>query len=325
MRLLRTLWREATANPEREMPFTHHLEELRWHLLRALLYLAIAFSVAWHFFDPIYTLITTPVRHAFHNAGLNDGSLVYMDVLEPLFFRLNVCFWSALIIGLPLILWEVWRFIAPGLHKHERRYVAPLLPFSILLCFAGFTLVYYALPMAFEFLLRFAGTGGGTQVFQHLQKYAFFLLRMMLGTALVFQSPLVLLLLGQLELVTARGLLTYWRHAVFVCFTIAAIITPTIDPVNMSVIGLPMVGLYFMSIGLVWWVERSRARRAARRPEEPGDGPDNEHPLPPDDEPPAPPPPPPPTADDEPAPPVIDRSVLGPLAIKPPEAEGDGE
>ncbi len=317
MRLLRLLRQRVEANPEREMPFTHHLEELRWHLVRSIAYIGLAFSFAWYQFNPIYNLITTPVREAFRHAGLNVGNLVYMDVLEPLFFRLNISFWSALIFALPLIIWEVWRFVAPGLHQHERRHVAPLLPFSLLLCLLGFTLVYFALPMAFEFLLKFAPPAGDAQVFQHLEKYAYFLLRMMLGTALVFQSPIVLLLMGQLELVTARGLLTYWRHAVLVCFAIAAIITPTIDPVNMSVIAVPMVGLYFLSIGLVWYVERGRARQAARDaaaapPDEPPDaGPTDEPPDRPPDE-----PPPPPA---EPEPPVIDRSVLGPLANRPPE------
>jgi len=330
------LKKKTEHNPQREMPFTGHLEELRGHILRSLLYICFFSGVAWTYYDPIYNLVSTPLMSAFGKAGFNPH-MVFLDIMEPLMFKLQVVLAASVVFSLPFIIWEVWRFVAPGLYQDERVFVQPLLPFSIVLCFAGFALIYFALPVAFEFLLKFAPRPGeeSAELMQHLQKYFFFLLRMMICAGVVFQTPIVMLLLGQLEIVTAEGLLRFWRHAVLICFTVAAIITPTIDPFNMSIIGVPLVGLYFLSVVLVWFVERKRARVAKKAGEQPPDA------TPPDGGPALPPPAAtPPTSDTEPtttaavepaAPalppppvpanggvPVVDRSALGPLAA--PEA-----
>lgn len=304
----------SNDNPQREMPFAEHLEELRWHLLRSILYVTVLAALSWYYYDAIYHLVSTPVKHAFESADYT-ADLVYMDILEPLYFRLQVVLAAAVILALPLIIWEIWRFVAPGLFAEERRFAAPLIPFSIVLCFAGCVLVYYALPIAFEFLLKFAPPSGEARVMQHLQRYYFFLLRMMIGAAVAFQTPVVLLLMGKLELVTSRGLMRFWRHSVLVCFTIAAIITPTIDPFNMAIIAVPLVSLYFLSVVLVWFVEVGRRRRASR---ETSDGPGEPPPPPPAPEPDVAPPPPLATA-----PPPIDRSILGPLPTTEPDAEDE--
>lgn len=329
------LKKKPDDNPQREMPFTGHLEELRGHILRSMLYICFFSCLSWYYYDPIYDTVATPLMTAFREAGFNPH-MVFLDIMEPLLFRLQVVLAASVVFSLPFIIWEIWRFVAPGLYDDERVFVKPLLPFSILLCFAGFALIYFALPLAFEFLLRFGPKPGGegaegAELMQHLQKYFFLLLRMMIAAGVVFQTPIVMMLLGQLELVTAAGLVRFWRHAVLACFTIAAIITPTIDPFNMSIIAVPLVGLYFMSVVLVWLIERKRARLAAR---EAGEQPPSE--TPPDDTPALPPPadtPPPaaaestpqitaatePTLPPPPVPagggaPVVDRGALGPLA-----------
>jgi len=315
-------------NPTKEMPFTQHLEELRWHILRALIYLVVLSCLAWHYYDIVYKLLTDPLLRGFRNAGV-PANLTFLHFIDPLLFRLQIVLTASVVVGLPLLLWEIWRFVAPGLYTNERRYVGPLLPFSILLCLAGIALVYFALPIAIEFLLKFmprtpdAAGGPAPGLIQDPQRYFFFFMRMMVGAGIAFQTPIVILLLGQLELVTARGLLQYWRHSVIVNFTIAAIVTPTIDPFNMSIIGVPLCLLYFLSVILVWFVERGRARAAAGQPVETpaeeaaaqtplltaGDeavepAPSDELTQPVEPEPPAP----------APAPTVIDRAMLGPLA-----------
>lgn len=336
------LKKKSDDNPQREMPFTGHLEELRGHILRSILYICFFSCVAWYYYDPIYDLVSTPLMTAFGKAGFNPH-MVFLDIMEPLLFKLQVVLAASVVFALPFIIWEAWRFVAPGLYTDERVFVQPLLPFSIVLCFAGFALIYFALPLAFEFLLKFAPQPGSesAELMQHLQKYFFFLLRMMICAGVVFQTPIVMLLLGQLEIVTAAGLLRLWRHAILVCFTIAAIITPTIDPFNMSIIAVPLVGLFFLSVVLVWFVEKKRARLARKA----GDTPPDE--TPPEDAPALPPPaetPPAITAEAEPAAaepateptplppppvpatggaPIVDRSALGPLAA--PDADDEPE
>ena len=325
----------AAGNPDKEMPFTQHLEELRWHLLRSVIYLMVLFFVCWEQYDPIYHLMSTPVRHAFEVAGYH-AALVYMDVLEPLFFRIQVVFAAAVILGLPLMLWELWRFILPGLYPNERKFVRPLLPFSILLAYSGCVLVYFALPLAFEFLLKFAPPPEEAQVMQHLQRYYFFLIRMMIGSALTFQTPIIMVVLAQLELITAAALIRYWRHAVLVCFTISAIITPTVDPFNMTVMAAPLCFLYGLSVILVRFVELGHRRRAKGDQGDPPAGPaaPGGDPPPPAPAPSGTPPPPPAKTDltaapqPLPPPPVVDRGALGPLAlppVEPPPPEPDPE
>lgn len=327
---------DKATNRHKEMTVPEHLEELRWHIVRSMLYLCVTASACWYYYEPVYEFIAGPVIRAFE-ANQYEAKLIYLDILEPLLFRLQVVLAVGLVLALPLVIWEIWRFIAPALHDNEIVYVRPLMPFSILLCFAGFTLIYYALPLAFQFLLKFAPpVGENVEMAQHLQRYFFFLLRMMIGAAVVFQMPVVILILGQLELVTAKGLIRYWRHSILINFTLAAIITPTIDPVNMSIIAVPLCALYFLSVLLVVWIERRRARRARDEGSEPP--PEPPAPAP---EPPAPPPVPEASENGEPEPaaepvvaapaepapapavtatgvPVVDRSILGPgLAAAP--------
>lgn len=314
------------TDPKR-MPFSHHLEELRWHLLRSILYLCLAAGFSWWQYDTVYGLIAGPINHAYHSAGI-EPKLLFLDFLEPLFFRIQIVMAAAVVITLPLVIYEIWRFVKPGLHPEEQRFVGPLLPFSLLLCFAGFALIYFALPLAISFLLKFLPQTDEIDLRQNPQRYLFFLVRMMIGAGVVFQTPIVMLLLAQLELVTAAGLLRFWRHAVLVCFIVAAIITPTVDPLNMSIIAIPLVGLFFLSVLLVWRVDRKRARQQAREAAQAGAETTPEAPA----EPPEPAPEPvatpatpsllPPAREalaPEPAPdpgnppPMIDRSVLGPL------------
>lgn len=325
--------RPAAEPDERNMPFTEHLEELRWHILRAILYIIALSCFCWWQYQAVYHLIANPITNAMAANGF-DAKMLFLHFLDPLLFKLQIAFAGGIILALPLILWEVWRFVRPGLMPNEQKFVRPLVPFSIFLCFAGLVLIYFALPLAIQFLLKFAPSGNDAELRQDPQRYFAFLIRMMIGSALTFQTPIVLLLLAQLELVTAQGLLKLWRHAVLICFVLAAIITPTIDPFNMAVIALPLCGLYFLSLILVWMVERKRAKlakRAAAKNPPPADGENKALPAPSPDEPPAAPAvsPKPVAADPSPppslpvVPPVVDRSVLGPRALPPADDEPD--
>lgn len=305
---------------DRPMPITEHLEALRWHVLRSILYVIAGGCFSWWQYTVVYNLMTGPIERAYVSAHL-EFHMTFFHVLDPLLFKLQLVGAAGVILALPPMILEVWGFVRPALKPDELRFVRPLVPFSLALCLAGLTVVYFALPIALEFLLRFLPQTNEIELRQNPQLYFAFLLRMMIGMAVVFQTPIVLLLLGELEIVTASGLVHFWRHAILLCFLIAAVVTPTVDPFNMSVIALPLCTLYCLSVSLVWRVERKRARRQRL-------GGDDE--PPPDDAPPPPPSPadlPPPAKQGllpspEPAvsdaPPVIDRSVLGPLAVPPP-------
>jgi len=244
---------------DREMDFFEHLEELRVRLIRCILYAAIGMAVAWRYAQPIMDLLLHPVKPAVMEHG---GRIVYTHLLEPFMMQIQVALVGGLVLAAAPILWEIWAFVAPGLLPHERRYVLYTLPASILLFFAGVLTAYFALPVAFRFLLQFMSPG--TELYQSLKLYLLFLLRMLLAFGLVYQSPLVLMFLALLEVLSLETLLSKWRHAVFSCFLIAAIVTPTWDPINMTLLALPLTLLYGLSLILVWGVEFFRRRRRAR-------------------------------------------------------------
>jgi sec-independent protein translocase protein TatC len=313
-------------NPNREMPFTEHLLELRTHLIHAIRYLVVGMAICAWKYNAIMEFMIHPIKVAFDAAGI-PTKFLYTHLVDPMFFSLQVVLSGGLVLALPFILWEIWRFVAPGLYPAERKYVKPLLPCSLLLCLAGFALVYHAMPIAFRFLLTFIPADRQQfELRQEPPRYFLLVAQMMLSAAVTFQAPIIFFLLGQLGLVTSRAMLVYWRHAVLACFTLAAFITPTIDPFTMSTVAIPLCGLYAASVGLVWGIEVKRRRDAARAASQPPP------PAPPSSEPPALPPPPPETGPDEPpaAPPPVEppppppepapvtRAMLGPLAVPSP-------
>lgn len=286
---------------DKEMSFVDHLDELRTRLIRAFGAVTVGTFVCWYFYDPISHLILNPIQTAFRQAHIPSqqagalpspdsqkltptetilwqriqilekqveqlvaqrrNTLTFFDVLEPFFLKIQISLVAGLILAFPLVFYQFWAFTAPALYPHEKRYLLPILPAAFLLFAGGVVLGYYILPIALAFLLKFVPPD--VVYYQHLPKYAYFFLRIMLGIGLVFQMPVVLMFLAQLEIVSFRFLASKRRHAILICAIAAAIITPTVDPFNMSLLALPLIVLYEMSIWLVWIVERKRQKQAA--------------------------------------------------------------
>lgn len=286
---------------DKEMSFVDHLDELRTRIIRAFWAVAVGTFICWYLYDPISHLILGPIQTAFQQANVprqakpeqlvpdpsqltptetllwqriqtlekqveqllaqRRNTLTFFDVLEPFFLKIQISLVAGLILAFPFVFYQVWAFTAPALYPHEKRYLVPILPAAFLLFAAGVVLGYYILPIALTFLLKFVPPD--VVYYQHLPKYAYFFLRMMLGIGLVFQMPVVLMFLAQIEIVSYRFLASKRRHAILACTIAAAIITPTVDPFNMSLLALPLVALYELSIWLVWMVERKRRKQAA--------------------------------------------------------------
>ncbi|HIE52850.1 MAG TPA: twin-arginine translocase subunit TatC [Armatimonadetes bacterium] len=250
--------------PDKEMEFTEHLEELRWRLVRCLGYVALGMFLSWQFYDLLSHLIQGPIERAFVSAGL-EAKLVFMDLLEPLLLKLQVCLVAGVVFMSPLLFIEVWGFIAPALLPHEKRYALIVFPAAVVLFGSGVALAYFVLPIAFAFLLKFIPPG--VVYYQHLTRYLYLFLRMLLAFGLVFQLPIVMSFLALLEIVSFEFLRAQRRIAIFLCFVLAAVITPTYDPINMSIVGLPLVVLFEISIWAVYFIERRRT--AAKMQDQP--------------------------------------------------------
>lgn len=174
--------------------------------------------------------------------------------------NVEVSLLAGLIVAAPFILYQIWAFVVPALTPTEKRYALKVIPFSILLFAAGVAFGFYALPVAVKFLVSFVPDQAERLL--DFKLYFGFLLKICLGLGLCFQLPLVMLFLAAIGLVSPSFLTSHWRHAIVVMFVIAAVITPTWDPVNMSIVAAPLVALYFISIVLVKWMVRKREREA---------------------------------------------------------------
>lgn len=236
------------------MSLLEHLEELRKRILWSLLALAVAFVPCWIYVEKIFDFLAAPIQRI--QPGLR---LAFLGLTDPFIMYFKVAALTALFLASPLVLYQVWAFVAPGLYRRERMLALPFVFFTTLFFLAGGLFAYYvAFPFAAKFLL---GIGEKFQAVITIEKYFGFLLTVILGLGLMFELPIFILLLSLIGVVTPRFLLRYFRHAVVVIFIVAAIITPTPDIVNLCIFALPALALYLLGVGAAFVAERFRRKR----------------------------------------------------------------
>jgi len=239
---------------DREMSFWEHLAELRSRLLWAILFWTIGSVIAWVYYDKIFWMLVKPIEPALRKYEI---PVTLQSIFEPLMLKLQISIAAGLVIAFPGILYEVMAFIWPALYPHEKRFALKLIPASLILFGAGVFLAYNLIPVAALFMLQMGlphteNPGIRVQVLNFARQYLWSVAKIAAACGVLFQMPLVMMFLGKLGVVSAKGLLRYWRHAIVAIFTLSAIITPTIDPVNMTLLAGPIVGLYFLSVLLVY-------------------------------------------------------------------------
>jgi sec-independent protein translocase protein TatC len=239
---------------DREMSFWEHLAELRSRLLWAILFWTIGSVIAWVYYDKIFWMLVKPIEPALRKYEI---PVTLQSIFEPLMLKLQISIAAGLVIAFPGILYEVMAFIWPALYPHEKRFALKLIPASLILFGAGVFLAYNLIPVAALFMLQMGlphteNPGIRVQVLNFARQYLWSVAKIAAACGVLFQMPLVMMFLGKLGVVSAKGLMRYWRHAIVAIFTLSAIITPTIDPVNMTLLAGPIVGLYFLSVLLVY-------------------------------------------------------------------------
>ena len=229
-----------------------HLDELRGRILRSLIAVFVGFSVCFFFAKPIFRFLQRPILEY-----LPEGKkLVFLKVTDPFVLYVKVAALAGLFLVLPFILYQVWRFIAPGLYRHEKRYSVPFIVFGTIFFLAGGVFAYYvAFPYAVQFLIEM---GEDFEPAITGPSYLSFLLTVILGMALMFELPVFIFALSQIGVVSPRFLLRNFRWAVLIIVVVAAIITPTPDIVTLSVFALPTIGLYLLGVGAAALVEGRR-------------------------------------------------------------------
>lgn len=244
------------------MSFLEHLEELRRRIIYSLLAIAATFLLGWWKAERIFAFMQNPIMEALHRHKL-DEKLVYTNPVDPFNMYLKVGFLAGLFIASPFILYQVWAFIAPGLYRHEKRYVLPFMFSTVGLFLAGgafgYRMVY---PAALDFLI---GYGAQFQPMITIHEYTNLFLTVVMGMGIIFEMPILIFFLALLGIVSAGWMWRNLRYSILVIFVIAAIVTPTTDILNMCIFAAPMVALYVLSIAVAWLVHPKRRKARAAK------------------------------------------------------------
>jgi sec-independent protein translocase protein TatC len=249
-----------TARQQEElarMSLMEHLEELRKRLIWSVLAVGIAFIPCWAYYRQIYHFLVAPLNRV--APGLK---LSYLAITDPFIMYFKMAALVAVFLAAPFLMYQIWAFISPGLYNREKKLAGPFLFFTSLFFLSGGAFGYYvAFPMGARFLLGIGGPDLNPVI--TVDKYFGFLMTVLLGLGLMFELPILIMLLALLGVITPRFLLRFWRHAVVIIFIIAAIITPTPDVVNLCIVALPAIGLYFLGVGAAFLAVRFRKQRQA--------------------------------------------------------------
>jgi sec-independent protein translocase protein TatC len=253
---------------DRELPITEHLEELRQRLKRAVLSVVAMLAVTIYFQVEIFRLLQMPMNRALalHKAAnptsTFEVSMHFKDPVEPFFTYMKVAIYSAIFLSVPFILYQAWKFIAPGLYRHERRATAPFMISATLMFALGSVFCHQvALPFGYFALLSYAGDGVTPMIM--MQEYTSTTLMLLLAFGLVFETPVVIIFLCRLGIITPQLLSKYRRHAIVVIAVVAAILTPP-DAISMTIMGVPLYLLFELGILGARWLGKPEPREEPR-------------------------------------------------------------
>ena len=239
------------SSENNEGGFISHLTELRKRLINSFIFLIIFFVLCYFFAEYIYGFLVDP----FANAVKDDSSnrrLIFTALQETFLTYLKVSFFTAFFITCPFILIQIWKFIAPGLYKHEKKAILPYLTLTPILFFLGGILVYYLImPLAIKFFLSFESTGINTnlpiQLEAKVNEYLSLVMKLIFAFGISFQLPVVLSLMARIGVVDSHFLKTRRKYVVVIIFAAAAILTPP-DPITQIGLAIPLLILYELSI-----------------------------------------------------------------------------
>jgi sec-independent protein translocase protein TatC len=239
------------------MSFLEHLDELRSRLFRVAIVFVVLLAVCWLASDRILAFLMKPIRE--HLFG--GGEIIFISLTEPFMVYMKASAIAALFLSAPYILWQFWGFVSPGLYKAERRAgVVFILAGTIFFAAGGAFGYYVAMPMTAQWLISL---GSQFKAQLTLESAFEFESRMLLGAGLVFEMPIVILVLSRFGIVTPGFLMRHFRIAIMVIAIAAAVITPSGDALTMTVFALPMVALYLLGVAFAWIAARPAAKKPA--------------------------------------------------------------
>tara|TARA_X000001036_G_scaffold409539_1_gene420716 strand:- start:257 stop:1018 length:762 start_codon:yes stop_codon:yes gene_type:complete len=239
--------------------FTSHFVELRSRLLKSIIFILLIFIFSYIFAEQIYNFLVDPYANAVKD-DKNSRRLIFTALHETFITYLKVAFFSAIFLGSPVLLIQIYKFIAPGLYKNEKKALLPYLIFTpILFLFGGLLVYYLIMPLAIKFFLSFESIGTNTslpiQLEAKVNEYLSLIMRLIFAFGISFQLPILLNLLAKIGVVNSSYLKKTRRYVIVIIFTVAAILTPP-DPITQIGLAIPLLLLYELSILTVKFTEK---------------------------------------------------------------------
>jgi len=243
------------------MPFLSHLAELRDRVRNAAIVFMVAFCVCWYFAKDIFAWLREPLFEIWNkHPEWGPPQFIYTSLTGAFWVDMSIGLWAGIFVASPFMFYQLWRFIAPGLYKRERRLTISFAVFSASFLVAGALFCFYfVLPQLYNFLLSYNTTT--VKSLPNLQEYLDLTRDMMLAFGAVFELPLLIYFLALAGIVTHRGLWKFNRWFVVLAFVVGAILTPSPDPYTQTLMALPMILLYNFSIVLAWRVTKKREQK----------------------------------------------------------------
>jgi sec-independent protein translocase protein TatC len=247
------------------MSFLGHLEELRSRLIRAVIAIFVAFLVCLIFAERVFGLLAAPITRLLPQGS----SLIFTGLPDPFFIYLKVSFITGIFIALPYVLYQLWQFVSPGLYAKERKMAVPFISLATLLFYTGALFAYFIVfPAAFKFFLSY--TSPDLKAMISIREYVSLVMVLMLAFGAVFETPIVIVFLGLLGFFDSGQLKRGRRYFVVLAFVIGAVLTPTPDVINQTLMAVPMLLLYEVGIWILVYLEKRRQR------EEENESPENQ-------------------------------------------------
>lgn len=243
------------------MPLTEHLRELRSRLFKSGIAMALGMVIGWIYYAQIFEWISKPFTDVIEQAQKNgqEVTLALTGVADPFVLQIQVSAVAGLVLSAPVWLYQLWRFVTPGLHRNERRWAIGFAAVATPLFAAGITLAYTVLPLGLEILLGF--TPENVENIVSVDRYLSFFLRTILVFGIGFLTPLLIVLLNFAGVLSGKRLVSWWRWIIFTVFIFSAVATPTGDPINLALLAGPILILVLIAVGISLLNDRRRARK----------------------------------------------------------------
>ena len=249
------------------MPLAEHLRELRSRLVKSGVAVVLGMVIGWILYPTIFALLSAPFEGAVEQAQAEgrDVTLALTGVTDPFVLQLQVAAIAGILISSPVWLYQLWRFVTPGLHKHERRWGIAFVAAATPLFAAGTVLAYLVLPIGLQILLGF--TPENVENIVSVDRYLSFFLRTVIVFGVGFLTPLLIVTLNFAGVLSGKRLVSWWRWIIFTVFIFAAVATPTGDPINLALLAGPILLLVVIAIGISLLNDKRRARKGLLEPD----------------------------------------------------------